>query len=89
MHHSYYTDQAGWDSAYGPKNTARAKLVIWQLYVAGQTDCVSDIMRHWVADQLIKIGTGMAIKKSVALGHLLKIKQRAPVKRWREIGVDD
>jgi hypothetical protein len=88
MHHNHYKDQAGWDSAYNSKHTARAKLVIWQLYVAGQMECVSDIMRLWVAEQLIKIGNGMVIKKPIALGHMLRMKQRAPVKRWREIGVD-
>lgn len=89
MYHNYFTDRAGWDSAYHPKNTARTKLVIWPLYVAGQSECVSDSMRFWTADQLEKIGVSMGIGKCVALAQLLKMKLRHTPKKWREIGMDE
>jgi len=89
MYHNCYTDRAGWDSAYHPKNTARTKLVVWPLYVAGQSECVSDSMRFWTADQLEKMGSSMGIRKCVALAQLLRMKQRHVPKQWREIGLDE
>jgi hypothetical protein len=40
------------DSRYQPRNASPARLIVWPLYVAGETDFVSDIMQLWVAEQL-------------------------------------
>lgn len=89
MNHNHYSDREGWDSAYSPHNRARAKLVIWPMYVAGQADFVSDILRNWIGDQLIKIGSGMGLDKCIALGNMVRMKQRAAPKKWRDIGIYD
>lgn len=63
--------------------------MIWPLYVAGQSDGVSDEMREWVAGQLERIGDNMGPSKSRSLGLYVRIKEKAPVKGWREIGMLD
>jgi hypothetical protein len=40
------------DSRYQPRNASPARLIVWPLYVAGQTDFVSNIMWLWAAEQL-------------------------------------
>lgn len=72
-------------SPYNIKNAASAKLILWPLYVAGQSDFISDVMRGWIADQLEKIGESMGLGRAKALSTLVRSKQRAHGKRWRDL----
>jgi hypothetical protein len=72
---------------YGPQHTARVKLLVWPLYVAGSNDFVSDILRLWTADQLEQSADSMGIWKARALAQLIRAKQRAAAKAWRNLGM--
>lgn len=69
---------------------ARMKLVLWPLYVAGQIEYVSDIMRMWVVEQLERLAGQMGTHKLKAKGlaALLRKRQRAIGQAWRELGMD-
>jgi hypothetical protein len=73
------------ESPYNIKNAARARLILWPLYVAGQSDFISDIMRGWIADQLEKIRDTMGLGRARALSGLVRSKQRAQGRRWRDL----
>ena len=76
------------DSRYQPRNTSRARLIVWPLYVAGQTDFASDIMRLWAAEQLEGIADGVGIRKVKAFSRILRAKQRVSARMWRDLGMD-
>lgn len=73
----------------GPE--ARAKLVMWPLYVIAQAEAVSDTMRNWVIGQLdeLSVQLGTHNMKAKALASLLRNRQQALGKAWRELGMDD
>jgi hypothetical protein len=79
------TNNATRESPYNIKNAARAKLILWPLYVAGQSNFISDVMRSWIADQLEKIGESMGLGRAKALGGLVRTKQCVQGKRWRDL----
>ena len=94
----YYLDKYPGDLADSRNNSknaasrnARAKLVLWPLYVAGQTEFVSDIMRMWVVDQLERLAEDMGTHKLKAKGlaELLRKRQRAVGQAWRQLGMHD
>jgi hypothetical protein len=76
------------DSRYQPRNASRARLIVWPLYVAGQTDFASDIMRLWAAEQLEGIADGVGIRKVKAFSRILRAKQRVSARMWRDLGMD-
>ena len=80
-----YTNDTPRESPYNIKNAARAKLILWPLYVAGQSELISDVMRGWIADQLEKIGETMGLGKAKALSGLVRSKHRAQGKSWRDL----
>jgi hypothetical protein len=51
------------DSRYQLRNASRASLIVWPLYMARQTDFVSDIIRLWAVEQLERIAGGVGIRK--------------------------
>lgn len=91
----YYMDRSPLentlDVVYGPQHTAKVKLLVWPLYVAGSNDHVSDILRLWTAGQLEKSADSMGIWKARALAQLIRAKQRTTATAWRDLGmiVDD
>jgi hypothetical protein len=94
----YYLDQYPGDSANSwntfknaASKNARAKLILWPLYVAGQTEFVSDIMRTWVVDQLEGLAEDIGTHKLKAKGlaELLRKRQRAVGQAWRQLGMHD
>lgn len=70
---------------------ARAKLILWPLYVAGQTEYISEIMRTWLIEQLEVLSKEMGTHKSKAKGlaMLLRTRGRASGQAWRQLGMDD
>jgi hypothetical protein len=89
MGRSLYHDDEECESPYNLKNAAKAKLVIWPLYVVGHSDFVSDDMRLWTADQLEKFGDTMGLMKSKVLGQMLRLKQRPKPQEWRDLGLQE
>jgi hypothetical protein len=85
MGRDLYTDNKNRESPYSIKNAARAKLVLWPLYVAGQSNIPSDVMRGWIADQLEKIGDSMGLEKAKALSGLVRSRRRVHGKSWRDL----
>lgn len=85
MGRTLYTDNLTRESPYNIKNAARGKLVLWPLYVAGQSAYISDVMRGWIADQLEKIGETMGLTKAKALSGLIRARQRVHGKTWRDL----
>jgi hypothetical protein len=89
---SHYPGEPGerWNSPddYASYN-ARAKLVLWPLYVVGQTEYVSDIMRTWVIERLEQLSREMGTHKLKAKGlaTLLRNRQRALGQAWRQLGM--
>ena len=76
------------DYRYQPRNASRARLIVWPLYVAGQTEFVSDIMRLYAADQLERIANGVGIRKVKAFSQVLRAKQQVSVRMWRDFGMN-
>lgn len=85
MGRNLHTNNTTREASYTINNAARAKLILWPLYVAGQSDFISDVMRGWIADQLQKIGETMGLGRAKALSGLVRIKQRAQGKSWRDL----
>lgn len=90
----YYPVEQGdnWNSSIKcAGRNARAKLILWPLYVTGQTECISDIMRMWVIERLeelsMEIGTHKL--KAKGLATLLRNRQRALGQAWRQLGMED
>jgi hypothetical protein len=82
--HAQENNSIDWRSSYQPRSTAVGKLLLWPLYVAGQNDFVSDIMRMWIVGRLEKFAAVIGIQKAGILGRMLKSKQYTP-KVWREM----
>jgi hypothetical protein len=89
----YFLDQFPQNDAHScnfdaATRSGRAKLVLWPLYVAGQTECVSDDMRLWIVEQLEKLGIERGTHKGKAngLAKLLRMKMRIEARKWRELG---
>jgi hypothetical protein len=66
-----------WNSSndYASEN-ARAKLMLWPLYVAGQAEHISDIMRAWLIEQLETLSKEMGKHKSQAKGLAMLLRTR-------------
>ena len=90
----YYPGHQGesWSSSmnYASKS-ARAKMILWPLYVAGQTEHISEIMRSWVIDRLEELSMEMGTHKLKAKGlaTLLRNRGRALGQAWRQLGIAD
>jgi hypothetical protein len=85
----------GWGSSYGIQSAAKGKRLLWPLYVAGQTDFVSDVMRRWICGRLEMMADEMGVQKSRFLAKLLRTKERTPEwkskskKVWRELPYEE
>jgi hypothetical protein len=69
--------------------TAHGKLLLWPLYVAGQTEYVSDVMRSWVINRMEKLAD-VGIGKATVLARMLKAgiytpkvsREQVPEEAW-------
>ena len=93
-HINYYPGYQGesWNSSINcVGRSARAKLILWPLYVAGQAEYISDIMRNWLVDQLeeLSLDVGTYRLKAKGLATVLRNRRRAPGQAWRQLGMND
>ena len=75
LRHDQHNLGSRWSSAYQPQNAARGRILIRPLFVAGQPDNFSDIMRLWVAARLENIAEVMGLRRAKVLARVFRTQQ--------------
>ena len=66
--HIYGSD---WDNPEHPPPAANGNLLLWPLYMVGQLQAASPIIRRWAADRMNKISEVLGVKQLGMIGSLL------------------
>lgn len=94
LKYDVHSDDTKSSSTCQPQNAARGRVLLWPLYVAGQTENLSDIMRLWAVGRLDKLAEVMAIRKAKVLAHVLRTQRETAwlgvkdKRGWQELSGD-
>ena len=76
---NYHLYGSKWDDPEHPPPAGFGNLLLWPLFMVGQLEAVSPMMRTWVEERMIKISEVLGVKQIGMIGKLLKDGKHLPV----------